>query len=342
MFFLGGGKNRKISVCVPFYNIESYVSRCLDSILNNTYRNIEVICVNDASTDNTLKILRKYEERDSRVIIIDKKTNEGLPSARNSALDRCTGDFIAIIDGDDWIHKQYFEALLNIQEKTKADVVCCDNKICSKYEADDKVELSSLQVECFGLEKLMDKWNIKSRIWGRIYSKETINQRRLPCDVTMGEDTLYNLSVLCSKNDVKIASIDAKLYYYFNRENSIVHTVSHGDIVALSFDFLENIEDFSEKGKKIILLQALNSMFAYRYLEMYNHNRNEIKCNCKKLYKLCTKNWNNAEGLSIRKKMEYRVLYYFPIIYRLMRIIKDPTMLNWEREQRKSIRRKKN
>mgnify|MGYP004582438397 FL=1 len=113
-FFFGGGKNRKISVCVPFYNIESYVSRCLNSILNNTYRNIEVICVNDASTDNTLKILRKYEERDSRVIIIDKKTNEGLPSARNSALARCTGDFIAIIDGDDWIHKQYFEVLLNI------------------------------------------------------------------------------------------------------------------------------------------------------------------------------------------------------------------------------------
>ena len=105
---------------------------------------------------------------------------------------------------------------------------------------------------------------------------------------------------------------------------------------------MKNIENFSEKGKKVILLQALNSMFAYRYLEMYNHNRNEIKYNCEKLYKLCTKNWNDTEGLSIRKKIEYRVLYYFPIIYRLMRIVKDPTMLNWEKEQRKSIRRKKN
>ena len=90
------------------------MSRCLDSVLSNTYRNIEVICVNDASTDDTLKVLRKYEEKDSRVVVIDKKINGGVSSARNSALDYCTGDFIAIIDGDDWIHKQYFEVLLNI------------------------------------------------------------------------------------------------------------------------------------------------------------------------------------------------------------------------------------
>lgn len=82
-------ENIKVSVCVPFYNIAQYVNRCLDSILNNTYKNLEVICVNDGSTDETLEILKEYEKKDSRIIVINKE-NGGLPSARNAALDCCS------------------------------------------------------------------------------------------------------------------------------------------------------------------------------------------------------------------------------------------------------------
>lgn len=87
----------KVSVCIPFYNVELYVERCLDSIINNTYKNLEINCVNDGSTDNTSKILEKYKKRDSRIVVIEK-TNQGVSSARNTALDYCTGDFIAFID----------------------------------------------------------------------------------------------------------------------------------------------------------------------------------------------------------------------------------------------------
>ena len=130
-------ENIKVSVCVPFYNIAQYAGRCLDSILNNTYKNLEVICVNDGSTDETLEILKEYEKKDSRIIVINKE-NGGLASARNSALDCCSGDFIAIVDGDDWVHQQYFEILLDVQRKTRADVVICDNMVCSEDNGEER------------------------------------------------------------------------------------------------------------------------------------------------------------------------------------------------------------
>ena len=112
-------QEKKISVCLPFYNIEPYVSRCLDSVLDNTYQNLEVICVNDGSTDGTSALLHKYAKEDPRVIVIDKE-NGGLVSARQAAISIATGDFLSFIDGDDWAHPQFFEILLTVQEKTGA------------------------------------------------------------------------------------------------------------------------------------------------------------------------------------------------------------------------------
>lgn len=101
-------QNKRVSVCIPFYNLESYVNRCLDSVLGNTYQSLEVICVNDGSTDRTSKLLHKYAEEDSRVIVIEKE-NGGLVSARKAAMDVATGEFISFVDGDDWIHHQFLK-----------------------------------------------------------------------------------------------------------------------------------------------------------------------------------------------------------------------------------------
>ena len=117
--------NKKISVCITYYNIDNYVERCLGSIISNTYKNLEIICVDDGSTDNTLNVLNDLAKTDSRIKVISKQ-NGGVQSARNRALQEVTGDYIAFIDGDDWVHYQYFETLMQAQEETSADVVICD------------------------------------------------------------------------------------------------------------------------------------------------------------------------------------------------------------------------
>lgn len=101
-------QEKKISVCLPFYNIEPYVSRCHDSVLDNTYRNLEIICVNDGSTDGTSALLHEYAKKDPRVIVIDNE-NGGVSFARQAAIDIATGDFLPFVDGDDWVHPQFLK-----------------------------------------------------------------------------------------------------------------------------------------------------------------------------------------------------------------------------------------
>ena len=100
-----------ISVIIPIYNMEQYLERCLDSVLNNTYRNLEIICVDDGSTDSSLEILRRWEEKDPRIVVITKE-NGGVSSARNAGLDRMAGDYVSFVVSDEFVHPQYFEALL--------------------------------------------------------------------------------------------------------------------------------------------------------------------------------------------------------------------------------------
>ena len=117
--------DKKISVIIPIYNVEKYLKRCVDSVLSQTYKNLEVILVDDGSPDNCPSICDEYAQRDSRVTALHKK-NGGLSSARNVALDCLTGDYVTFVDSDDWIAPDYYEYCVRLIEKTQADVVQID------------------------------------------------------------------------------------------------------------------------------------------------------------------------------------------------------------------------
>lgn len=108
--------NELISIVIPVYNVENFLERCITSVLNQTFENIEIILVNDGSTDNSLRICQQYEKIDSRIFIINQE-NQGLSAARNSGINQARGKYICFIDSDDWIHEKYLEILYNDIEK---------------------------------------------------------------------------------------------------------------------------------------------------------------------------------------------------------------------------------
>ena len=112
----------KISIVVPVYNTSKFLDKCIKSILNQTYKNLEIIIVNDGSTDDSLNKIKEYEKIDERIIIIDKK-NGGLSSARNIGIKNSSGEYILNVDSDDWIEKDTCELLLKVALKTNADIV---------------------------------------------------------------------------------------------------------------------------------------------------------------------------------------------------------------------------
>ena len=115
-------KQPKVSVVVPCYNVEKYLPQCMDSIINQTLKDIEIICVNDGSTDSTLRILQKYAEKDKRIKIIDK-ANSGYGASMNKGFSEANGEYLGIVESDDWVEPDMFENLYNLAKSNDVDVV---------------------------------------------------------------------------------------------------------------------------------------------------------------------------------------------------------------------------
>lgn len=331
-------RKHKLSVCIPFYNIEPYVRRCLDSVLGNTYCNLEVICVNDGSTDGTSALLHEYAQKDSRVIVVDKE-NGGLVSARQAAIHIATGDFLSFIDGDDWVHPQLFEVLLTVREKTEADAVICSYAACTQFTQSPRIEVDEISFQVDDNSLLLDDWHARTHVWGRIYARELLPKITVPRNISMGEDTAFNLLFLCSKQNARVARVNEALYYYFQRENSIVHTVSHANKMDVSFFFIEHYDEIKDADQYgVVLHKILRNMLSYRYLMTFSGNRRTIRKTCKAAFDFCKENWNAP--FSAKEKLKYLILYGCPFVYRLFRIVTDPTMLDWERAEKKRQRGK--
>ena len=122
-------KEPKLSVIVSVYNTEKYIEKCLDSLLNQTYKNIEIVVINDCSTDNSLRILKKYAKKYDNIKLLENKENKGLSYSRNIGLDNASGDYIGYIDSDDYIDSDYYEKMMKAIIKEKSDIVITDMKI---------------------------------------------------------------------------------------------------------------------------------------------------------------------------------------------------------------------
>ena len=133
----------KISIIVPIYNTEKYLDRCLNSLINQTYNNIEIILVNDASSDRSLDICKKYEELDDRIILINKIENEGQVKAYTEGLRISNGEYIGFVDSDDWVANNMYEEMIKEAKKKSAEMVVCGvNKVYNNYQKKEPKEFS--------------------------------------------------------------------------------------------------------------------------------------------------------------------------------------------------------
>lgn len=211
-----------ISIIVPVYKVEKYLKRCVDSILTQTYQNMEVILVDDGSPDNCGVICDKYKEMDNRVVVIHKE-NGGLSDARNAAIPLAKGDYISFVDSDDWISPYYVEHLYEAVAKCDADmgISWFENVFEKKKLQSNPEELLSnyenlTAEEC--LEKLLYQNGVEVCAWGKLYKTELIKDLRYPVG-KLYEDIPVTYEVV--KRSKKISVIGNIDYYYFQRTNSI-------------------------------------------------------------------------------------------------------------------------
>lgn len=333
-----GGRKKmeeKISVIVPVYNVEPYLERCLDSILQNTYRNLEIICVDDGSTDNCSAILDRYAEQDERIVVIHRE-NGGLSAARNSGMDVATGDYIAFIDSDDWIHPQYFEILLTAQKKGDYDLVICGFSRPTEVESFDAYNLQEINGRELNLEGIYRNRAAKTYAWGKLYRSKLTEGSRFVEGVRIAEDAAFNALVLGKHTQVRACWLDLPLYMYYVRIGSLAYQLKGKETLDLGEIFEQYTGEISsERVKRIYITEALKRGLSARYSlslqrgDMLNLDRARrmVRRNVRTLLRL-----GNVSG---KEKLQYLVFGYFPITYRLFRLLDDPTLWKMEKELRK-------
>lgn len=203
-----------VSISVPVYNAEKYLRNCLDCLVNQTLRDIEIIVVNDGSTDGSEAIIQEYARKDSRIIMITKR-NGGLASARQAAVEIAKGKYFCACDADDWVERDMYEKLYNKAEKTGADIVLCD--YFSEY--DDGVSKASR----YGKKITSNNDSIikdallgafPCSVWSKLFNRSIFDKYKLFWEqgINMGEDFLMTLKVL--QHPVKITYFPECLYHY--------------------------------------------------------------------------------------------------------------------------------
>lgn len=218
--------NELVSVIIPIYNSEKVLYRCLESIIKQTFTNIEIILVNDGSLDDSLSIIKKFANKDQRIKVINQK-NAGVSAARNAGIEASNGNFITFIDADDYVEVNYIEELYDTLYKYNADICLCteleempNGKILVKKIDDTKEEyLPKIFSINAGYSYIND--NCKDKVWGAIYKRTVIGDIRFVTDLFVGEDSLFFAQV--AKNSKNIVRIYKQLYHYVIYENSAVH-----------------------------------------------------------------------------------------------------------------------
>lgn len=297
-----------ISIIIPVYNASQYIDKCMKCVVNQTYKDIEIILVNDGSTDGSDKICNQWEALDSRVKVIHK-INTGVAAARNTGLEKSQGDYIMFVDSDDEIYIGLCQFLLDILNDNQADISICDavHVLGDNISYQTKGSLYILSNE----EAVIDLWYQKSFLpstWGKLYKKEIFNKIRFVEGVTFDDIHIIHKILLAAD---KIVYSTAQLYAYIHRENSIMTS------------------DFTEKNLEELDICYIVLKFAKHYPSLLNAAKAYAVSGALRVYLNAPKNALFQKGIAdskillsnygksvlhdpqIRGKTKYALILYF-------------------------------
>lgn len=315
-------KNDLITIVVPIFNVEKYLRRCLNSIIEQTYKNLEIILVDDGSTDDSPIICDEYKKKDNRITVIHKK-NGGLSEARNTGINIAKGKYIGFVDSDDWIEIDMYEKMYKKMIEENADIAICgrvveySNRTSKKWYNENYMIMNNIDA----IVALDSFKSFDMAAWDKLYKTELFSNIKYPvgkkcedCYVT------YRLFDKCDK----IIYIPECFYHYFQREGSITKSKKvNMDYVYGSVEQLKYIE---KNHPEIIDTAKMNVAFSnnalFHYMIENNINdektRKQLHRNANKYRKEVFKNKN----INMKKKIKFAIFIFTPNIYKFLIKIK--------------------
>lgn len=323
-----------ISVIIPVYNIKTLVRQCLESVLQQTYRNLEIIIVDDGSTDGCSEICDEYGQSDNRCIVIHQQ-NMGLSIARNSGLKIAKGEYIAFVDGDDVIHSKYFEYLHKALNEGDFKIACTHYNSCFypeipplnvnkeySFSIYNSQELK-LGIFCKSIQKKLPKDFIPIPVWSKLYRKEILKD--LFFKDTMNEDNEFNFETFNRTNEVIVVSIPLYLWIRHPRSLTLSPPLSKLNTFFYSDNFgLEKIPLEMEEDRGVLLTTFYKKLLSVRHLIKYYPKYKNHPKDFKKIIKSNKQtHWTEFlanKHIKPKEKFVIATFYHFPLLYRLFRL----------------------
>ena len=292
-----------ISIIIPVYKVEKYLEKCIESVLKQTYTNLQVILVDDGSPDNCGKICDEYAKKDSRIEVIHK-VNGGLSDARNVGIAKAKGKYIGFVDSDDYIKEDMYEILINLIKEYDADVSICN--LYDVIEGKEYIRNKENGIKEYNRidilkEVLLDK-NIQSYAWNKLYKKELFNEIKYPIGKKYEDiGTTFYIFEKCNK----VVVTSEPEYYYLKRADSLVNNViestvlDYTEIIIQRYLYTQkNIEELRKYNNyylaktlitahnDIELLGSISEKMQEKYKELYNLAFDILKNNKKDIDEL--------------------------------------------------------
>ena len=309
-----------VSVIIPIYNVEKYLEECVESVLYQTYQDLEIILVDDGSPDGCGAICDEYAQKDKRVKVIHKE-NGGLSDARNAGLDVCRGDYIVFVDSDDCIHPQMIERLYNLLMKYQTDMAICSFQDIEENEMPLYAEYDAQGKEyCFEKENIMNQLQSRNLLtvvaWNKIYKARLFENIRYPKGyIHEDEFIIHKLLHLCTRT----VYTEEKLYYYRKRGDSIMGNISPKKIQDIYLAYEDRISFLEEKQYGRIItdtkLQLMHQITKYYKLIKKRDDANELLAYMGDKFAELYQQKEVQEALTAELKKEYGLFYQSPSRY---------------------------
>ncbi len=294
----------KISIIVPCYNAEKYLPKCLDSLINQTLKDIEIICVNDGSTDGSLSVLKDYAKKDSRIVIIDKE-NSGPGACRNIGIEKATGEFIQFVDSDDWIEPETCEVCYQKSLENDVDMVSFNANIVHSKKTTPLYYYNTKKEKLVSLEDMISLlFKSPFHSWHFLFKKDFLTQHQIkyPEHIVLCEDVIFSLT--CWIKAKKALLLPNLFYNYVQLNSSITHSTKH------VFDIFNVIKEL----KKII------SPLKKTYPQLEDELRDWVVWHL---------NWFRNKLTTYEEKKKFKKMAYenkcVSEYYEMMKKIKNPT-----------------
>lgn len=311
--------DRLVSVIIPVYNSEKYLDQCLHSVVKQTYKNIEIIIVNDGSTDNSEDICLAYAVKDTRIHYITQK-NDGVSCARNTGLEKSHGQFVLFVDADDYIARDMIETLINMSSDRSMSV--CNY---AAFIKDGSITQKFAQYDQSVYDSRKDYLSHIHQSWGpvaRLYARNIIGNIRFNTKYKMAEDLLFNIEIICNNPSFSIYASDKTLYYYRQDKESLSHQEFKDDreftgIEAETEAYQLLLKNHMEDQNTRILFNGI-LLYYSRYASLSEDKKKEHGDEISYIRQLISthrKYLLNARDKTVSERLKMRLIIYWPSMF---------------------------